>query len=166
MFNVKKQRNFWFYVQNIFKYVKIVEMKFVFNQIIMIWNNFDWEFRRDIFESIAQIIIRQFLNQFDNKVNIWYEITRRNSIINFIKMQNRLNKQKKRNRQNEFFSSFNESNVFLIQYWFVEYYVFAQKQIYQKQSFDQSKQRRIQNAFLLIKQFFLLIFENASNLKN
>ena len=44
IFNVKKQRNSRLYVQNIFKYVKIVEIKFVFNQIIMIWNNFDWKF--------------------------------------------------------------------------------------------------------------------------
>ena len=31
MFNVKKQRNSRFYVQNIFKYVKIIKIKFVFN---------------------------------------------------------------------------------------------------------------------------------------
>ena len=61
MFNVKKQRSSQFYVQNIFKYVKIIKIKLVFNQIIMIWNNFDWEFWRNIFESITQTIIQQFL---------------------------------------------------------------------------------------------------------
>ena len=64
-------------------------------------------------------------------------MTRRNSIVN-VKIQNRLNKQKKRDRQNEFSQLFNKSNVFFFQqYWFANYYVFNQKQIYQKQ-FDQS----------------------------
>ena len=92
-------------------------------------------------------------------------MTRRNSIVN-VKIQNRLNKQKKRDRQNEFSQSFNESNVFFFQqYQFVDYYVFNQKQIYQKQ-FDQLNQRRIQNVLSSTKQFFLFIFENAFDSKN
>ena len=44
--------------------------------------------------------------------------------------------------------------------------MFTQKQIYQKQSFNQSNQRCNQSVLLLIKQFLLFIFENASNLRN
>ena len=79
---------------------------------------------------------------------------------------NRFNKQDKRDRQNEFSQSSNEFNAFLFQvYRSIDYFVFAQqKQVYQKQSFAQSKRRSVALSFA--KQLLLLTSKNAFDSKN
>ena len=62
----------WFL--QMFRYVKIVNFLDIFNQLIMIWNRIDVLFRRDIFESNSQIIIKRFLKNIDVKISIWYEM--------------------------------------------------------------------------------------------
>ena len=145
MSNVKQQRNFRMYAQNIFRHIKIAELEFVFNQFTLIWFNFDYEFRRDISESKSNTTIRTFLDHLKKKFDIWFDMISKFISSSKSNNSNRFNKQNKRDRQNEFSQSSNEFNVFFFQiYRFVDYFVLAQqKQIYQKQSFVQSKRRQI-----------------------
>ena len=73
----REQKNFRLFIQDIFCHVKTAKIKFVYNQLIMIWNNMNWKFRRDIPKSISNIKIRKFLKQFDFKSNIWFDMTKR-----------------------------------------------------------------------------------------
>ena len=77
MIHARKQKNSRLFAQDIFRHAKTVEMDFVYNQLSLAWNNLDWKFRRDVFESTSNIIIRKFLDQLDFKIEIWYEMTRR-----------------------------------------------------------------------------------------
>ena len=137
MSNAKQQRNFRMYAQNIFRHVKVAEFESVFNQFILIWFNFDYEFRRDISKSKSNITIRTFFDHLKKKFDIWFDMISKLVSNSRFSNSNRFNKQNKRDRQNEFSQSSNEFNVFFFQiYRFVDYFVFAQqKQIYQKQSF-------------------------------
>ena len=137
MSDVKQQRNSRMYAQNIFRHVKIAELESVFNQFILVWFNFDYEFRRDISKSKSNITIRTFLDHLKKKFDIWFDMTSKLISNSKFNNSNRFNKQNRRDRQNGFSQSSNESNAFFFQvYRFVDYFVFVQqKQIYQKQSF-------------------------------
>ena len=166
MSNAKQQRNFRMYTQNIFRHVRTVELESIFNQFILIWFNLDYEFRRDISKSKSNITIRIFLDQLKKKFDIWFDMTNQFAFNSKFSNNNRFNKQDKRDRQNEFSQSSNEFNAFLFQvYRSIDYFVFAQqKQVYQKQSFAQSKRRSVALSFA--KQLLLLTSKNAFDSKN
>ena len=65
------------WIMHMLRQVKIAELIFNYNQLIMIWNRFDVTFRRDIFEFTKRISLRQFMKQIDNKKFIWVEMTER-----------------------------------------------------------------------------------------
>ena len=77
MIHAREQKNSQLFVQNIFCHVKTAEMRFVHNQLIMIWNNINWKFKRGISKSIPNINIRKFLKQFDFKSSIWFDMIRK-----------------------------------------------------------------------------------------
>lgn len=52
-------------------------MTSVYNQLYLIWNQFDVNLRRDIPESRSSTTIGQFLNQVDSKTSIWLEMSQR-----------------------------------------------------------------------------------------
>ena len=66
--DIKRKVIFRTWFLQMFRYVKIVNFFDVFNQLIMIWNRIDVLFRRDIFESNFQIIIKRFLKNIDVKI--------------------------------------------------------------------------------------------------
>ena len=75
--HVREQKNFRSFAQDIFKHVKIAEMRWIYYQLTLIWNNLNWEFKRDILKLTLNIIIRQFFDQLNSKSNIWYEMNKR-----------------------------------------------------------------------------------------
>ena len=127
MSDAKQQRNFRMYVQNIFRHVKVVELESIFNQLILTWSNFDYEFRRDISKSKSNTTIRIFLDQLKEKFDIWFDMINQSVFNSKSNNNNRFNKQDRRDWQNEFFQSSNEFNAFLFQaYRSVDYFVLAQ----------------------------------------
>jgi hypothetical protein len=74
MQNVRNDKTFKIYVQNIMRHFKIVEFNFVYNQLIMTWNNLNFNFKMQIFESITIVIFISFFDSFDVKINIWQKI--------------------------------------------------------------------------------------------
>ena len=75
--DAKAEKNFKIIVQNIFRHVKTIHLNSIQNQLIMIWNALNCEFRFQISKSTSTITIKQFLNDFDNHAEIWHELTRR-----------------------------------------------------------------------------------------
>ena len=65
------------WIMHILRQIKIAELIFNYNQLIMIWNRFDVIFRRDIFEFTKRIFLRQFIKQIDNRKFIWIKIIER-----------------------------------------------------------------------------------------
>lgn len=72
-----KTGNFFkIYVQEVTRFVKTTNFISVHNQLVMAWNNFEWEFRRNTFEFIVDITFQQFLENLDAKMDIWHEMAR------------------------------------------------------------------------------------------
>ena len=65
------------WIMHMLRQIRIAELIFNYNQLIMIWNRLDVTLRRDIFESTERIFLRQFMKQIDNKKSIWIEMTER-----------------------------------------------------------------------------------------
>ena len=97
MTNARNDKISRVYVQNILRYAKFVNFFDSFNQMLMIWINFDIDFRVHIFESKFDTQFETFLNQFDEKTNIWRDLTivkRSNIFVNNVDKNNRfINKQ-------------------------------------------------------------------------
>ena len=74
--DVRKQKNSRIFAQRFFRHVKTINITSIHNQMTMIWNNLNWQFRRDISKSIESISVRHFLDQLDNHANIWFEMTK------------------------------------------------------------------------------------------
>ena len=45
MTNARSDKTSRVYVQDIMKHVKAIEFFFTYNQLLLIWNNFDFDFR-------------------------------------------------------------------------------------------------------------------------
>lgn len=65
------------FIQQMLHLAKSAEMTSVYNQLYLIWNQFDVNLRRDIPESRSSTTIGQFLNQVDSKTSIWLEMSQR-----------------------------------------------------------------------------------------
>ena len=74
--DARRQKNFRVFAQDLFKHVKAIDMTSIHNQMIMTWNNLDWQFRKNISKSIESTTIRHFLDQLDNHADIWFEMTK------------------------------------------------------------------------------------------
>ena len=72
--DARMQKNFRIFAQNLFKHVKIANLISVYNQLILTWNNIDWQFRQHIFQLTKNTTIQIFLKQFDNNCDIWFEL--------------------------------------------------------------------------------------------
>ena len=70
MKDARKHKNSWVFAQKLFRHVKTANMMSMHNQMFMIWNNLNWQFRRDISEFAESISMRHFLNQFDSYFDI------------------------------------------------------------------------------------------------
>ena len=79
MTNVKTEKNFCFFAQNIFCHVKTVHLNSIQNQFIMTWNILNCEFWFQISKSMFINTIRQFFHDLNNHANIWHEIVKKKS---------------------------------------------------------------------------------------
>ena len=161
--DAKNRKDFRLFAQNIFRHVKAIEMIFIFNQIIMIWNNFDWKFRRDISKFTSETTIWKFLFDLDSKTNIWYEMIKKkfftHSKINqrFSKQNSRQNDRVVEDYNDEYYQSIYQSNRF-------SNYFFKSNQIYQNNRQNiSSNERQSIHVLSFAKQSLLLIDENASD---
>lgn len=67
------------FIQQMLHLAKSAEMTSVYNQLCLIWNQFDVNLRRDIPEPRPSTTIGQFFNQVDSKTSIWLELSQRQS---------------------------------------------------------------------------------------
>jgi hypothetical protein len=106
------------FAQQIFRSIKTVNMKSIHNQLTFAWNNLDWRFRTNIFESTTTIFIRKFLNQLNFMSNIWQKMTRWQSQNQF-KFRNRFQNLRRTQNNSEYFV---RSNSFLFSYQYQDVY--------------------------------------------
>ena len=184
--DVRRERKSRVYMQNILRYFRIVDYSFVFHQCIIVWNNFEFDFRAQIFELAKNIILFNFLTQLNAKENVWMNmIARQRDSSNFdtdfnnnVDRVNRFNKQN-RERQNDYQQQFdvNDFQFFYFyskQYekWFSFDYISYQfkNSIYQNQKnqyqFFVEKSVSVAIVLSFVKQFLQLIFESELNSKN
>ena len=62
------------WIMHMLHQIRIVELTFIFNKFIVIWNRWDLFFRRDILESTKHITLKLFLSQIDSKQFIWMKM--------------------------------------------------------------------------------------------
>ena len=183
MIDVRNERISRFYVQNIMKHVKIVEFFFIYNQLLLVWNDFDLKFRMQISKFKFHIEIFTFFELLNDKINIWKNmiIFRRNvnnvENVNVDKINKSINKSN-RERQNDFQQFFDVDDFSFSYLWssldynFYQYQnnVYNRSQKYQYSfSNEQNLNRSIFAVFVLsisiFKQFLRIIFENAFDFK-
>ena len=173
-------------MQDIFRHVKVANFSSIFHQCIIVWSNFELNFRIQIFESSKNIILITFLNQLNAKKSVWMNMTTRHrsqtnnsNLNNNVDWFNRSSKQN-RNREDsnqQFYVNFFYSNQAYM--WSLSNYNSYQyrNSIYQSQSsyqFRQSLKNYQQKSFdsfstvlSTARHFFLLKFssEFVSNQK-
>ena len=64
------------FVQDIIRHAKAANLTSVHNQLIMAWNNLDWEFRLHIPAPTVTTTVRKFLEELDGQADMWYEMAR------------------------------------------------------------------------------------------
>jgi hypothetical protein len=74
--DAKAEKDSRIFAQNIFRFVKVANMNSIYNQLTIAWNDLDWQFWVNIFESTVITSIRKFLNQLSFMFDIWHEMTR------------------------------------------------------------------------------------------
>ena len=125
--NTRNDKTFRVYMQNILRYARSINFFDFFNQMLITWINFDIDFRVHISKFKFDIQLETFLNQFDEKTNIWRNlkiVKRSNMFVNNVDKNNRfINKQNQtQKRQNEFSQSFKTRFVFQFLYFFANWY--------------------------------------------
>jgi hypothetical protein len=113
LIDAKFEKDFRLFVQQIFRSIKTVNMNSIHNQLTIAWNNLDWRFRANIFESTIITFIRKFLNQLNFMSNIWQEMIRSQSQNQFKFIRDRF--QNSRRTQN-YSTYLVRSNFFLFSY--------------------------------------------------
>ena len=81
LFDARKHKNSRIYAQNLFRYVKTADLITVYNQLVLAWNNLNWQFKQHIVQSIEIIIIQIFLEQLNNNCDIWFKLINANQFI-------------------------------------------------------------------------------------
>ena len=62
------------FAQDLFRHAKAVSLTSVYNQLILAWNNLDWQFRQHVSQSTKNTTIQSFLEQLNNNCDIWFEL--------------------------------------------------------------------------------------------
>ena len=186
MQDVRNDKTFRAYVQNIMRHSKIVEFNSIYNQLIMTWNNLNLNFKMQIFESITTTILISFFDSLDVKISIWQKMTAHRFIQHVSSSfdqnkQRQINKQN-RERQNDFQQQFDvddsQFSYFSYEYWSSSNYnsyqyqnLTFQSNTYQKyqklqyQFSSASQETSVASVLLADRQSLQLTFENASDFK-
>jgi hypothetical protein len=77
--DARTEKDLRLFAQQIFRSIKTVNMNSIHNQLMIAWNNLDWQFRANISKSSVITFIRKFLNQLNFMSDIWHEMTRSQS---------------------------------------------------------------------------------------
>ena len=164
--DVRVDKFFRIFVQKMLRHVKVAKMTSMYNQLIIVWNNIDVKFRRDIFEFTVVISLFNFLNQLNNKISIWLELTRNQRFDNLSRF-NRTIDQYTSSRQQDFTFRYSrdqfdrqsyqnyQSNRNQYQHYFSNRFV----NVYQSKSTSTS-------ILFLARQSLQITDENASNSQN
>ena len=85
MNDARRRREFNEYAQIIIRAARSVEMS-IYNQIYLIYNGLDLEFRRDLYTSFSATDMHSFLNEIKNKKEIWWALDarHRDGNINYV----------------------------------------------------------------------------------
>ena len=171
MIDVRNARNSRLYAQKIFRHVRSTELDSVFNQLIMTWSNLDWKFRQHVSESDSDVIIRQFLEELNKRIEVWYDM-----IKHFDRNQSRDqsfdNNNRKSNSDNN--NSKQDSRDDRVDDRTDDYYIYQltsqqfrfDNSSYQNRTYQnnqQSSDRQSQRALSFERQSFQIIDENASD---
>ena len=76
--DVRLRKDSRVFAQNLFKHAKVVSLTFVYNQLILAWNNLDWQFKQHISQFTKNTTIQTFLKQLNNNCDIWFELINSN----------------------------------------------------------------------------------------
>ena len=76
MKNVRKHKELFDFVEIIIREVKSIMMS-IYSQLYLIYNELKLKFRRDLIKSTKNTIMNDFLQQLDNKKEIWWNIENR-----------------------------------------------------------------------------------------
>ena len=190
MQNARNDKTFKVYVQNIMRHFFAIEFNFTYNQLIMTWNNLNFEFKMQIFESTTTTTLVFFFDFLNVKVNVWHEmIMIRRFVQHFVNVnvdKRQISKQSNQERQNDYQQQFDVDDFqFSYSYSYVDWssfdynshqyqYSAYQNNVYQKyQKFQyqfSNVSKTVFVAFVLSvdRQSFQFIFENAfdSKIKN
>ena len=101
--DVRADKSFRVFVQKMLRHVKVAKMTSMYNQLTIVWNNIDVEFRRDIFELTVIISLFSFLNQLNSKINIWFELTRSQRFDNLSRFNKTVDQYTSDRQQNSIF---------------------------------------------------------------
>ena len=72
--NARKHKNSQIFVQDLFKHVKVANFISIYNQLVLTWNNLNWQFKQHVSQFTEQTTIQAFLEQLDNNCDIWFEM--------------------------------------------------------------------------------------------
>ena len=126
MNDAKNRRKSREYVVKILRIIKFAEFESMTNQVIIIFNNLNVEFRRDLTKSINVLFMNIFFREMNDVKEIWWQLALRNAKI----YKNRRNYQTKARNEN-----FNRSSTL-----FFKFYVQHSRQYSSQQSiFYQSR---------------------------
>ena len=188
MSNARTNKTLKAYVQNIMRHVKVVEFNSTYNQLIMIWNNLDFDFKMQISESTMIIILISFFDALNVKVDVWHEmimIRRFSQHFVDVNVDKRQISKQNQERQSDYQQQFFDVDDFQFSYSYSLYsysddwssfdytsYQFKnsayQNQRFQYQFSNAQRAFFVASALSADRQSFQLTFENAfdSKLKN
>jgi hypothetical protein len=76
--NAKKNRESREYAQKVIRWIKFAELTSSFNQLNIVYNEIDAEFRRDLKKSFKETSIDEYLQFLNDCKDIWWALTKRN----------------------------------------------------------------------------------------
>ena len=76
--NAQEEKSPCIYAQSLFCHAKAAQMTFLYNQLMIAWNNLDWQFRVYIPEPKKDTTMQNFLDALDSKASIWKEMVKHN----------------------------------------------------------------------------------------
>jgi hypothetical protein len=100
------------FAQQIFRSIKTVNMNSIHNQLTIAWNNLDWRFRANIFESTITTFIRKFLNQLDFMSNIWHEMIKSQNTDQSKTIRDRFQNPRRTQKYSAYFFRSNSSSFY------------------------------------------------------
>jgi hypothetical protein len=119
LIDARSEKDSKLFAQQIFRSIKTVNMNSIHNQLTIAWNNLDWRFRANIFESIVITFIRKFLNQVNFMSDIWQEMIRSQSQNQFKFIRDRFHNSRRTQNFSEYFF---RSNSLLSSYQYQDVY--------------------------------------------